>query len=143
MENDSSWIYNQSGVIAFRYEQNDLEILLITSRHRQRWIIPKGIIEHGFSAADSAKNEAFEEAGIEGHVFPNPIGKYQFHKWGGEVTVLVFLFEVTRVIEEWPESSFRKRKWVGVEEAIKLVDLEGLKEIIQNLPLHLDRMKNS
>ena len=132
--NEKDWIYRQSGVVPYRIEQNELKILLITSRHRKRWIIPKGIIDYGFSPQDSAENEANEEAGIEGIIDPLQIGEYQFLKWGGRVTVKVFLFMVTHEHDDWPESSFRQRKWVSVEEAEQLVDLEGLRKILHSLP---------
>ena len=132
--NNNDLIYRQSGVVPYRYEQNELKILLITSRHRKRWIIPKGIVDYGFSPQESAEKEAYEEAGIKGNIDPRKIGKYQFQKWGGQVTVKVFLFMVTDELDSWPESSFRQKKWVSVEEAEQLVDLEGLRKILQNLP---------
>ena len=137
--NEKGLIYRQSGVMAYRLEQNELKILLITSRHRKRWIIPKGIIDFGFSPQESAEKEAFEEAGIKGLIDPRKIGEYQFLKWGGQVTVEVFLFKVTDEQDFWPESSFRQRKWVTIEEAEQLVDLEGLRKILQNLPFVLKK----
>ncbi|MCJ7580674.1 MAG: NUDIX hydrolase [Candidatus Aminicenantes bacterium] len=137
MMDEKDWIYRQSGVVPYRYEQDELKLLLITSRHRKRWIFPKGIVDYGFSPQESAENEAYEEAGIEGKIDPFQIGQYQFLKWGGEVTVQVFLFEVTQEHEVWPESSFRRRKWVSVEEAGKLIDREGLKKILHDLPFLL------
>ena len=141
--NETDWIYRQSGVVPYRYEQDELKILLITSRHRKRWIFPKGIIDYGFSPQESAENEAFEEAGIEGKIDPTPIGEYQFLKWSGQVTVKVFLFEVTHEHDDWPESSFRERKWVSVAEAGQLVDIEGLRKILHNLPLLLKNREKS
>lgn len=135
--NETDWMYRQSGIVPYRFEQDGLKILLITSRHQKRWIIPKGIVDYGFSPQESAENEAFEEAGIEGKIDPHPIAEYKFTKWGGEVTVKVFLFEVTQEFENWPESSFRQKKWVTIAEAERLVDLEGLKKILYNLPLIL------
>ncbi len=132
--NEKDWIYRQSGVVPYRLEKDELKILLITSRHRKRWIIPKGIIDYGFSPQESAENEAREEAGIEGIIDPHQIGEYQFQKWGGDVSVKVFLFEVTFEHENWPESFFRQRKWVSIAEAEQLVDLEGLRKILHNLP---------
>ncbi len=136
---ETDWIYRQSGVVPYRYEQDELKILLITSRHNKRWIIPKGIIDYGFSPQESAEKEAFEEAGIQGKIDPTPIGEYQFLKWGGQVTVTVFLFEVKHEHDDWPESYFRRRKWVSIAEAGQLVDLEGLRKILHNLPLLLKR----
>ena len=139
MLDEKDWIYRQSGVVPYRYEQDELKLLLITSRHRKRWIFPKGIVDYGFSPQESAENEAYEEAGIKGNIDPRKIGEYQFLKWGGQVTVEVFLFKVTEEHDSWPESSFRQRKWVSVEEAEQLVDLEGLREILQNLSLVLKK----
>lgn len=134
MINENDWMYRQSGVVPYRFENNEIKILLITSRHRKRWIFPKGIVDIGFSSQESAEKEAYEEAGIKGIIDPRKIGEFQFLKWGGLVTVKVFLFLVTDEQNSWPESSFRKRKWVSVEEAKQLVDLEGIKKILRNLP---------
>ena len=141
--NETDWIYRQSGVVPYRYEQDELKILLITSRHNKRWIIPKGIIDYGFSPQESAEKEAFEEAGIQGIIDPFQIGEYQFLKWGGEVSVKVFLFEVTQEHDDWLDSSFRKRKWVSIAEAEQLVDLEGLRKILHNLPQLLKNREKS
>ena len=110
------WFYTQSAVVPFRLENGKIKILLITSRKKKKCIIPKGVVEPDFSTSDSAAQEAFEEAGIKGNIYPNPIGKYQYEKWGGTCTVTVFLMEIEKLIWEWPEN-FRNRIWVGVEEA--------------------------
>ena len=66
--------YQQSAVIPFRGRGNSLEILVITSRRKRRWVVPKGVKEPDLSPQDSAAKEALEEAGIEGDVFPAAIG---------------------------------------------------------------------
>ncbi len=45
MRTQPDYFYNQSAVIPFRFRRDKLEVLLITSRRRKRWIIPKGIVE--------------------------------------------------------------------------------------------------
>ena len=45
-----------------------LEILLITSRETQRWIVPKGWPSPGLAPHESAAREALEEAGIVGRI---------------------------------------------------------------------------
>jgi 8-oxo-dGTP pyrophosphatase MutT (NUDIX family) len=124
------WYYRQSGVIAYREKDGEIEVLLITSRKRKRWIIPKGIVERDLSPAESAAKEAMEEAGIEGVVSANPIGEYQYPKWDGICTVAVYLLRVTKVHKDWPERKIRKRKWLSFEEAASLVKEEELKEMI-------------
>ncbi|MEE9501394.1 MAG: NUDIX hydrolase [Candidatus Aminicenantaceae bacterium] len=130
--NDTDWIYNQSGVVPFRLEKGKVQILLVTSRSRKRWVIPKGIIEPDLSPQESAKKEAYEEAGVSGKICGEAVGTYTYNKWGGTCTVKVFLLEVEKTLEDWSESYFRTREWMSVEEAVKRVDETELKEIIRD-----------
>lgn len=70
--------YSQSGVIPYRRNGSTLEVLLISSRARRRWLVPKGIIELGMRADESAVKEAFEEAGVGGILDGRPVGKYEY-----------------------------------------------------------------
>jgi phosphohistidine phosphatase len=135
-----SWFYHQSGVIPYRTNGSELEILLITARRRSRWIIPKGVIDPGMTAVESACKEAYEEAGIRGRVNSAPAGEYQYRKWGGVCTVQVFALEVLDVLETWPERSVRRRQWMSIEEAAKAVEEPALKGLILSCrakPRHL------
>lgn len=123
----------QSGVIPYRERKGELEILLITSRNKRRWIIPKGIIEHDFSARNSAAKEALEEAGVKGSVQSKPLGIYRHRKWGRTCTVKVYPMLVTRIFKVWEEAD-RDRKWVSLEKALKLVSDGGLKRVMKKLP---------
>ncbi len=53
----------QYGALPWRLGRCGIEVLLITSRRRGRWIVPKGWLVKGRSPAQSAAREAFEEAG--------------------------------------------------------------------------------
>src|ERR1700686_822177 len=57
-----------------------LEILLVTTRQKKRWIIPKGWPIKGMSRCESAAREAYEEAGVRGIVGRKPIGMYAYRK---------------------------------------------------------------
>ncbi len=90
------------------------EILLITSRETRRWVIPKGWPIPAHSAAESAAQEAYEEAGIRGGMAAQPIGHYRYRKRlpGGAkkpFQVDVFGMEVTEVLDLWPEAHERTR----------------------------------
>jgi 8-oxo-dGTP pyrophosphatase MutT (NUDIX family) len=113
--------------------KGELEILLITSRKERRWIIPKGIIEHDFTARNSAAKEAFEEAGVKGSVQGKPLGIYRHRKWGRTCTVKVYPMLVTRIHKVWDEAD-RDREWVSLKKALKLVRNDGLKRVIRKLP---------
>lgn len=133
------WMYRQSAVIPYRcgarHGRGDgLEVLLVTSRKRKRWVPPKGVVEPGMSAADSAAKEAFEEAGIRGRVDVRPLGAYRYRKWGATCTVEVFAMEVTEEFAGWPESDIRTREWLSPEEAASRVDEAELKRMIADLP---------
>lgn len=134
MTQKPKWFYRQSGAIPFRIKDDIIEILLITSRKERRWIVPKGVIESDLSPKESAAKEALEEAGIKGVIYPESIGRYQYDKWDGSCNVEVFLMEVTEVLDGWPESGVRERRWVGVEEAGSLVHEPGLKQLIHKIP---------
>ena len=132
MREKPDYFYRQSAVIPYRFRLGKPEILLITSRHRSRWVIPKGIIEPDLSPAASAAKEALEEAGVEGRVGTEPIGSYQYDKWGGTCDVEVFVLEVDRVHDEWAEAH-RQRLWMSPAAAAERVDEEGLQRLIRDL----------
>ena len=134
MKSRPSWFYRQSGVIPCRAGASGREILLITSRRRGRWIIPKGVIDPGTTPVESACKEAYEEAGIRGRVTAEPLGEYQYRKWGGVCTVQVFALEVSTELDTWPESSVRRRQWMSVLEAANAVEEGELKELILSMP---------
>ena len=67
------YFYNQTGVIPLKKENGVLKICLITSRKKKKWIFPKGIQEPGKTFVQIAEQEAFEEAGLKGKVFPQKV----------------------------------------------------------------------
>jgi 8-oxo-dGTP pyrophosphatase MutT (NUDIX family) len=115
--------------------------MLITSRRRGRWIIPKGVVDPGSTPQESALKEAYEEAGIKGEASAEGLGEYEYNKWGGVCEVKVYLMRVTSVLDAWPESGSRARDWMTVEGAAKAVKEQGLKELILSVPNSLTRLK--
>ena len=74
-------IDHQYGVLPYRVDaRGRLEILLITSKERRRWVIPKGNPIPFFLNYESAAREAFEEAGVEGRIATAPIGSFRYEK---------------------------------------------------------------
>ena len=112
------------------------EVMLVTSRGRQRWIIPKGWPHSGRAPCDSAAREAFEEAGVLGLVGRRSLGLFRYKKRlkKGRVAVCdvhVFPLHVARQRPQWPEKNQREIKWVSVQEAAKAVQNARLREIIR------------
>jgi 8-oxo-dGTP pyrophosphatase MutT (NUDIX family) len=106
-------------------------VCLVTSSSGKRWVIPKGLIDPGKTAAEMALQEAWEEAGLTGVLRPEPIGSFLYEKYGGTCHVTVFLMNVTDVAEDWPERTLRERVWVSPREAVQRIDDLGLREIIR------------
>lgn len=125
--------FNQSGVIPYRKKENNFEILLITSVKKKKWIIPKGYVEFNLSPFESAKKEAYEEAGVYGSNETIELGYYEANKPIGVCHVKVFAMEVIKVLEDYPEKEKRKRKWFKLEEAVTNVTIPEVKNMISKL----------
>lgn len=117
-----------------RRTASSIEVLLITSRETGRWVIPKGWPWPKASDHQAAAGEAWEEAGVRGRISRNRIGKFHYAKRqnGGSqiVEVSVYLLEVTEIVDDWPETNERRRKWVTPRQAAALVDEPELKELL-------------
>lgn len=130
--------FTQSCVIPYRLNQGQLELLLITSIRKKKWIFPKGLIAFNFSAFESAKKEAYEEAGVIGENETVELGSFSLKKKNGVSYVRVFSMEVTKELKEYPEMNLRKRKWFSVSDALEKITLEDLKPFIQKLKSNLN-----
>ena len=127
----------QYGVLPVRRSaEGGLEVLLITSRETRRWVVPRGNPISGKSPAESAAQEAFEEAGILGEVEPEAIGSYSYEKrrrFGRVVPAVVHLFRmnVAEERDDWPEKGQRERRWFAAEEAAASVHEADLAQLIR------------
>lgn len=115
-----------------------LEVLLVTSRRRGRWTVPKGWQVKHRSASQSAETEAFEEAGVIGQVGSEPIGSYLYSKRRDDGSfesrsVTIFGLHVQGTLHNWPEKSARKRRWMPVIEACGAVGEPTLAEFLRAL----------
>lgn len=117
-----AYYYTQSSVIPYRINNGQLEILIVRSSQNKHWVVPKGIADPGHSLQDSARKEAWEEAGVEGEVAEQAVGTYSYPKWGATCTVTVYPMAVIRELseQEWQERH-RGRQWVAANEAVSLL----------------------
>src|SRR5262245_49948068 len=71
----------QYGVLPYVLRDDGrVEVLLVTSRNTQRWVVPKGWPIKGMKPHTAAAQEAYEEAGVVGRPSPSVIGAYQYLK---------------------------------------------------------------
>lgn len=116
-----------------RTQAGHIEVLLVTARRKQRWLIPKGNPSVRRSDADAAAREALEEAGVKG-VLGRPVGRYVHCKGGRpSAKIKVFPLMVDGKAKRWPERKLRKRRWVCVDEVARFVKDPALAQLIATL----------
>ncbi|MBN2647538.1 MAG: NUDIX hydrolase [Thiotrichales bacterium] len=123
MANTPDWLQERSAAIPLIQDAEGLKIVLVTTtpKEKDNWIFPKGHVEIGMSAHDSAAKEAYEEAGVIGRIHPTLFDQYEHQKWGGKMRVKVYTLEVQDILEHWPEMRHRNRTIVPLDQAIELV----------------------
>lgn len=106
------------------------ELLLITSS-AGRWTPPKGWIDPGRTAEETAALEALEEAGVIGDVQTPALGQYRDPRPDGEREITLFALRVDRVLDQWQEDDTRTRQWFALADAIAAVEVEELARLIE------------
>jgi 8-oxo-dGTP pyrophosphatase MutT (NUDIX family) len=115
-----------------------VEVLLVTSRRRGRWIVPKGWPTKRHSLAGCAALEAEEEAGVVGLTRRTPIGNYDYVKqmplgYGVRCEVFVYPLLVLEHRLTWRERSERKLRWAPLADAADMVDDRKLAGLMMRL----------
>ncbi len=131
MQTRPLWLYHQSAVIPYLENNGKTYILLITTRKKKKWTLPKGIVEPDLSPEESALQEAYEEAGIEGEIQNGIFGTFQYTKWGDTCHVKVFLMKITQIHDQWEEMHFRERKTFAPEEAMRVVGRKEMQPVLE------------
>ncbi|NIZ13378.1 NUDIX hydrolase [Phaeobacter sp. HF9A] len=126
----------QVAALCYRQSDSGREVLLITSRDTGRWVLPKGWPMEGKTCAESAAQEAWEEAGVRnGRLDERAIGRYEYDKRldNGAVEpleTLVYRLEVAELLDDFPEAHERTRSWVSPSVAATLVDEPQLRDLL-------------
>lgn len=130
-------VRTQFGALCWRVKNDRVQLLMIKSRRRKRWIIPKGWPMDGATPVEAAETEAWEEAGAMGRARGVCLGIYSYLKELDEgdrlpCVVAVFPLKVKKLQNDWPEKDERQRKWMSLSKAAKAVDDRELAELIQH-----------
>lgn len=122
------------GVVYRRDDNGDVEILLIQDS-KDRWTIPKGHIEEGETAQQTAKREIGEEAGLKNVEVLGWLGKIHFRYRRVDKLVLmttqIYLVKAlgnTNDIqkEEWMNDI----KWFKFHDAIDVIEYEDIGKLM-------------
>ena len=127
-----------AGGVAFRKIDSDYEIAITSVNPSKRWQLPKGLVDAGESAEIAALREVREEAGIEAALiepietieywyFGNRNGeRVRFHKF-----VHFFLMRYVAGDVANHDHEVAEARWVKIDEAIKMLDFKGEKQIAE------------
>jgi 8-oxo-dGTP pyrophosphatase MutT (NUDIX family) len=128
---------DQSAVVPYRIRDGQPEILLVTTRGKGRWIVPKGNIEPKLGAKRSAEREAEEEAGVTGTMSTAPFGRYRHGIGRASRAVDVYLLRVEKESARWLEDKERRRRWFPAEEAARFIGIRGLRLLLSHIAAYL------
>lgn len=136
----------QYAALPWRLKNDELQVLLVTSRQSRRWILPKGWPMDGLKPAQVAAREAEEEAGVTGVMDKTAIGRYRYMKMlrdGVELPcrVEVFALKVTDESPDWDEMDARARRWCSVADAAGAVVEPQLKLVIRQFDTRVAQLK--
>lgn len=112
-----------------------VEVMLITSRETNRWIIPKDRAIPELDPHEVAARTAGEEAGLIGIAGAGPIGHFTYDNRLSSGVVLpcrvaVHLFRVTGQLDRWAERGRREISWLTSREAATWVCNLSLQRLI-------------
>lgn len=135
-----------AGGVIFRRDKKSkqLEILLIQDA-KNRWTIPKGHIEEGETAKETAEREIKEETGLQEMKVMNWLGKINFRYRRGTSLVLmtteIFLVQGLGDTDNLkPEDWMNGIKWFSTNDALDKIEYEDIGKIIL---LGLKKIRNA
>ncbi len=123
-----------AGGIVYRKNDKEVEILLIQDA-KDRWTIPKGHIEEGEQAKETAAREIKEETGLVKLRVLNWLGKINFRYRRQQSLVLmtteIFLVEALGDTNKLkPEDWMNGIKWFSAQDALDKIEYEDIEKII-------------
>ena len=137
-----------SGGVAFRWQDSNLEVAIVSVKPSLRWQLPKGIVDPGESPEGTAVREVREEAGIETDLFQlietieywyrsTKYGKpVRFHKF---VHFYLLQYQSGNVTDH--DHEVAEAKWVSFEEAIEMLAFKSEREVVEKAREMIAKMR--
>jgi 8-oxo-dGTP pyrophosphatase MutT (NUDIX family) len=123
-----------AGGVVYRVNRHgDLQVLLFQD-HRDRWTVPKGHVEEGETAQETAIREIGEEVGLFGVEPVCWLGKVNFRYRRGDTLVLMtmqtYLFRAGKNDKPKKEDWMHSVRWFDFDEAIELVEYDDIGKLM-------------
>ncbi|XP_061582874.1 diphosphoinositol polyphosphate phosphohydrolase 1 [Cololabis saira] len=117
---DGDGYKKRAACLCFRSESEEEVLLVTSSRHPDKWIVPGGGMEPEEEPSVAAAREVCEEAGVKGTlgrlvgIFENQERKHRTY---------VYVLIVTELLEHWEDSDSigRQREWFRIDDAIQVL----------------------
>ena len=116
----------QVAAVCYRRQRESIEFLLVNTSGGGKWTFPKGDPAPSLSHSQAAQREAWEEAGVRGHIEPRHFHLYLHSKgvfWKSpgvrEFVIKAFLMEVELI--DGSHEPERNPTWFSADEAKKIL----------------------
>ncbi|MDO8335442.1 MAG: NUDIX domain-containing protein [Candidatus Saccharibacteria bacterium] len=122
------------GIVYRQNANNEVEILLIQDS-KDRWTIPKGHIEEGETAQETAKREIAEEAGLKDTEVLGWLGKIHF-RYRRVNTLVLMTTQIYLVKAKGDTNAIKKEEWMnGIQwfsfgEALDKIEYEDIGKLM-------------
>ncbi len=124
-----------SGGIVFRHGKKGVEILLIQDA-KDRWTIPKGHIEEGETAQQTARREIGEEAGLTDVDMLGWLGKIHFRYRRIDKLLVLMTTQIYLVRAKGDTNAIQKEEWMnGIKwfpfhDALEVIEYEDIGKLM-------------
>jgi 8-oxo-dGTP pyrophosphatase MutT (NUDIX family) len=122
------------GIVFRRNKKGEVEILLIQDS-KDRWTIPKGHIEEGETAQETAVREIGEEAGLEQTKVICWLGKIHF-RYRRLTTLVLMTTQIYLVQAQGDTNKIKKEEWMNgikwfpFQEALERIEYEDIGKLM-------------
>jgi len=118
-----------AGAVVFKLTYLGPRYLLVeASGRRDRWVFPKGHVENGETAADTAQREVGEEAGVRARTVRR-LRRVEQKQEGDWISIAYFLMAYAGRATPLEK---RRIRWLSFDEAMDALDLEKSRRVLRS-----------
>lgn len=125
-----------AGGIVFRRNKHTAELeMLLTQDAKDRWTIPKGHIEEGETAKETAEREIREETGLKEMDMMAWLGKIHF-RYRRQQSLVLMTTQIYLVWGKGDTNDLNKEDWMNgigwfkVQEALDMIEYEDITKLV-------------